>query len=130
VFFKNSATIQNIVNTLLFAVQRRNIRITLIAFLILGIVLIAIFLRTSQKLKCPNCNVILVSVDTLGSNHLPCYGYYRNTAPNLCKFANDNVLFFHSYSNASWTLPSHFSMFTALYPKHHGVNEDNDVLGS
>ncbi len=76
----------------------------------------------SAKLPlCNHCNVILISLDTLGSNHLPCYGYDRNTAQNLCDFAQKNVLFTKSYSNAPWTLPSHFSIFTSLYPKHHGV---------
>lgn len=74
---------------------------------------------SSLNAICKNCNVILVSVDTLGSNHLPCYGYERNTSPNLCKFAKNNIIFTNSFSNASWTLPSHFSIFTSLYPKHH-----------
>jgi len=73
---------------------------------------------------CSRCNVILISLDTLGSNHLPCYGYNRNTAQNLCRFANDNILFTNSFSNASWTLPSHFSIFTSLYPNHHNMLGD------
>lgn len=76
---------------------------------------------------CKGCNVILVSLDTLGSNHLPCYGYEKNTAPGLCKFAKDNILFTQSYSNAPWTLPSHFSIFTSLYPKHHGLENYSPI---
>lgn len=83
-----------------------------------------------DKPLCEKCNVILVSLDTLGSNHLPCYGYERNTAPNLCKFAKENIMFSNSYSNAPWTLPSHFSIFTSLYPKHHGVLNTGDKLNS
>lgn len=71
--------------------------------------------------KCVDCNVILISIDTLSSNHLPCYGYDRDTAPYLCRFAEQNILFKRSYSNASWTLPSHISIFTSLYPQNHGV---------
>lgn len=93
------------------------------------LVLIALFLyKKLNKPQCLNCNVILVSLDTLGSNHLPCYGYFRNTSPNLCQFAGENILFKNSYSNAPWTLPSHFSIFTSLYPKHHAMFLDNDVL--
>ncbi len=77
---------------------------------------------------CKDCNIILISLDTLGANHLPCYGYDRNTAPNLCKFASENVIFSNSYSNGGWTLPSYFSIFTSLYPKHHGVEKQGDVL--
>ena len=68
---------------------------------------------------CEDCNIIMISLDTLGAKHLPCYGYFRDTAPNLCKFAKDNILFQNAYSNASWTLPSHVSMFTSLYPGYH-----------
>ncbi len=79
---------------------------------------------------CKDCNVILISLDTLGANHLPCYGYDRNTAPNLCKFASENILFRNAYSNAGWTLPSHFSIFTSLYPKHHNMETYSDTLSN
>lgn len=80
---------------------------------------------------CKDCNVILISLDTLSANHLPCYGYERNTAPNLCKFGKDNIMFKNMYSNASWTLPSHVSIFTGLYPSLHNVNNPNkDYLKS
>lgn len=78
-------------------------------------------LTGEAKPVCPKCNVILISLDTLGSNHLPCYGYNRNTAPFLCRFAKENIFFINSYSNASQTLPSHFSIFTSLYPSHHNM---------
>ncbi len=70
---------------------------------------------------CKDCNVILISLDTLSANHLPCYGYERNTAPNLCKFGQDNIMFTNMYANASWTLPSHVSIFTGLYPIQHKI---------
>ncbi len=70
---------------------------------------------------CKDCNVILISLDTLSANHLPCYGYKRNTAPNLCKFGEDNIMFTNSFSNASSTLPSHVSIFTGTYPNQHKV---------
>lgn len=78
-----------------------------------------------NKPLCPDCNIILVSLDTLSANHLPCYGYNRNTAPNLCAFAKENVLFTNTSSNATFTLPSHVSLFTGLLPSKHGVNITN-----
>jgi len=79
------------------------------------------------KPVCKKCNVILISLDTLGSNHLPCYGYERKTAENLCNFATENIYFSNSFSNAGWTLPSHYSIFTSLYPNHHGVIDYNSI---
>lgn len=77
------------------------------------------------KPTCKDCNIILISVDTLGANHLPCYGYGRNTSPALCKFAQENILAKNMFSNSSFTLPSHVSIFTGLYPMKHRVNIPN-----
>ncbi len=70
---------------------------------------------------CKDCSIILVSLDTLGATHLPCYGYTRVTAPQLCRFSNQGIKFENAYSNATWTLPSHVSIFTGLYPSAHGI---------
>lgn len=77
------------------------------------------------KPLCKNCNVILISLDTLNANHLPCYGYKRDTAPNLCRFARENIMAKNMFSNSNYTLPSHVSIFTGLYPNQHKVNAPN-----
>ena len=50
------------------------------------------------------------------------YGYDRDTTPNLEALAKQGVLFTNTHANATWTLPSHVSLFTGLYPFVHGVN--------
>lgn len=80
--------------------------------------------RVFQKdILCKNCNVILVSLDTLSAENLACYGYERNTAPNLCRFADTKVNFSHAYANSTYTLPTHTTMFTGLYPSTHTIQE-------
>lgn len=82
-----------------------------------------------KKPICRDCNIVFISLDTLSANHLPCYGYKRDTAPYLCSFAASNHLFTNMYANSNTTLPSHVSMFTGLYPSNHKVNLANvDVL--
>ena len=81
-----------------------------------------------QNPLCKDCNIVWISLDTLSAKHLPCYGYPRNTAPNLCKFAQENIRFANAYSNSFWTLPSSVSEFTGLYPETHKVITYNDVL--
>lgn len=66
-------------------------------------------------------NVILISIDTLRADHLSCYGYSRSTSPNIERLAEDGVIFLNARSQAPWTLPSHASMFTSLYPTSHGA---------
>ena len=66
-------------------------------------------------------NVILISLDTLRADHLKCYGYKRNTSPNIDKLAKDSVVFFNTFSHAPYTLSSHMSMMTSLLPMNHKV---------
>ncbi len=67
--------------------------------------------------------MLIVTIDSCAARNMPCYGYDRNTTPNFCKFASDNIFFSRSYANAPWTLPSHVSLFTGLFPSNHGVNQ-------
>ena len=66
--------------------------------------------------------VIIISIDTLRADRLGAYGNDRPTSPNLDRFASeDAVLFSNAYSQSNWTIPSHMSLFTGLYPDTHGV---------
>ena len=69
-------------------------------------------------------NVILIVCDTLRSDHLSCYGYERQTSPNIDAFAAESVRYARSYSSASWTLPGHATIFTGLLPHEHGAYSD------
>lgn len=75
----------------------------------------------TKKALCPECNILLVNLDTLRAPELPCYGYHRDTAPNLCRYAMSNQLFTNFYTQTSFTLDSHMSIFTGLYPSSHQV---------
>lgn len=72
-----------------------------------------------------SANVILISVDTLRADHLGCYGYLRETSPNIDSLANESVLFSNVYASSPWTLPSHVSMLTSLNGVHHQVYHEN-----
>lgn len=66
-------------------------------------------------------NIILISLDTLRADHLGCYGYSRATSPAIDAFAAQAVRFEQVISESCWTLPSHMTLFTGLYPTTHGV---------
>jgi arylsulfatase A-like enzyme len=61
---------------------------------------------------CPGCNVLLITVDTLRADHLPCQGYPKDTAPEICGFGERNLLFANAISGAPSTVPALISMFT------------------
>jgi arylsulfatase A-like enzyme len=65
-------------------------------------------------------NVLLISFDTLRPDHMGCYGYSRDTTPNIDKFAEKGLLFTQAISSSSWTTPAHYSLFTGLNPSAHG----------
>lgn len=96
-----------------------------IVLLVTALLYVAVW---SRKPACKNCNVILISLDTLSGKHLPCYGYPKNTAPNLCRIAKENSYFSKAYTQSHYTLPSHISMFTGQYPSTHGILEPDTRL--
>jgi arylsulfatase A-like enzyme len=65
--------------------------------------------------------VVVIVIDTLRADHLPAYGYAKDTAPFMSRLAREGVVFEHVYSPSSWTAPATASLFTSLYPFQHGV---------
>lgn len=60
-------------------------------------------------------NVIYVMVDTLRADHLSCYGYNRNTSPNIDDFAKDSMRFSKAIAQAPWTTASISSFMSGRY---------------
>jgi len=73
-------------------------------------------------------DIILLVLDTQRVDRLSCYGYEQATSPNLDAFAADATRFSHAFSPAQWTVPSHTSMFTGLYPSVHGTQQSFSVV--
>jgi len=61
-------------------------------------------------------NVLLIVLDTVRAESLSVYGYGRPTTPGLERLAHEGATFDYAMSTAPWTLKSHGSMFTGLYP--------------
>jgi len=69
-------------------------------------------------------NLLLVVLDTLRADHVGTYGNSKLT-PNLDTFAQSSITYERAISTAPWTLPSHASMLTGLYPEEHRVSWGN-----
>jgi len=67
-----------------------------------------------------NYNVLLVTIDALRSDHMGCYGYEKETSPNIDKLAKEGVIFTQAISQGAETIPSFPSLMTSLYPHQHG----------
>lgn len=57
-------------------------------------------------------NIILISIDTLRADHMGCYGYVKNTTPNIDRLAEKSLLFESAYSQAPDTIPALRSIMT------------------
>jgi hypothetical protein len=76
----------------------------------------------------PTRGYILISIDALRADHLGLYGYPEPTSPFLDELARRAIVFDHAFAQIPSTLPSHMSMFTALYPAEHGVFPPSAIL--
>jgi len=70
------------------------------------------------------CNVIVITIDTLRADHLGCYGNTKIKTPYLDGIAKEGVRFARAYTPVPVTLPSHTSIFTGLYPVYHKVRNN------
>jgi choline-sulfatase len=77
--------------------------------------------RSAAQDSRTNFNLILIALTNTRADHLGCYGYARNTSPNLDKLARNSVVFKNAFTHASWTLPASVSLFTSTYPFTHGL---------
>jgi len=68
--------------------------------------------------------VVLISIDTLRSDHLPAYGYKGVETPNIDRLRKDSILFERAYSHVPLTLPSHTSILTGMLPADSGVRDN------
>ncbi len=71
-------------------------------------------------------SVLLVTIDSLRTDHIGCYGYTKPTSPWLDQIAAEGVLFQNAFTQGGWTSPAMVSIFTGTYPSVHGVEARGD----
>ena len=87
--------------------------------------LLAWFAIIEKRSSCSDPeNVLLITVDTLRSDHLGCYGYKGIKTPNIDGLAERGTMFKNAISQVPLTLPSHCSLFTSTYPQFNNVRDN------
>ena len=61
-------------------------------------------------------NILLVTIDTLRADHLGCYGYTRDTSPNLDRLAEESTVFVNGWAHAPSTRFSMPAIATGRWP--------------
>lgn len=104
--------------------MHRALRILFSFVAIGGFAVAAVVYHTEERSAplCPGCNVILISLDTLGVKHTTLGDPTLPTTPFLARLASERgIVFSNAYSQAPWSLPSHVSMLTGEYPWSYGI---------
>ena len=65
--------------------------------------------------------ILYLDLDTLRPDHLGCYGYCRNTSPNLDRIAAEGVVFDRYYTSDAPCLPSRSALMTGTFGIHNGA---------
>jgi len=65
--------------------------------------------------------LLYIDIDTLRADHLGCYGYHRNTSPNIDRIAASGVRFDNCFNSDAPCLPSRAGMFMGRHGIHTGI---------
>lgn len=65
--------------------------------------------------------ILFIDIDTLRPDHLGCYGYHRDTSPNIDAIAAEGVRFDNYFCADAPCLPSRASLMSGQFGIHHGT---------
>jgi len=65
--------------------------------------------------------ILYIDIDTLRPDHLGCYGYHRNTSPNIDALARESMQFNNVHASDVPCLPSRTALLTGRFGIHNGV---------
>jgi len=73
-------------------------------------------------------NIVLLVADAMRSDYVSCYGFPRNTTPNIDRLAREGCRFDQAVSVSSLTPAIFSSLFTGRFPFQHGIKEFSYAL--
>lgn len=65
--------------------------------------------------------VLFLDLDTLRPDHLGCYGYHRNTSPNIDRIAGEGVRLNEYYVTDAPCLPARAALISGMFGIHNGA---------
>ena len=91
-----------------------------------SLVLIALLSAPLFAVDAPKKNppdIYLITIDTLRSDHVHCYGYEKIATPAMDALANSGIRFSQAFTASPITNTSHTTILTGLLPSSHGVTD-------
>ena len=77
--------------------------------------------RAAEKRSERPLSVLVLLADDLSARELPCYGNLDARTPTIDALASGGALFERAYTSVGVCQPSRSSLYTGLYPHHHGA---------
>jgi len=71
-------------------------------------------------------NVLLITIDTLRTDRLSCYGNTSFKTPNIDSLAERGIRYRRAFAHNSLTLPSHTNILLGTTPLFHGVQDNSN----
>ena len=65
--------------------------------------------------------ILYIDIDSCRPDHLGCYGYHRNTSPNIDAIAAEGLRLDNYYTPDAPCLPSRTALYTGMFGIHSGV---------
>ncbi len=93
------------------------------------LLLLFLVVGCSSNTGSPRPNVLLITLESLRTDHVKFQDGTLPTTPVLDALAREGVVYEDAHSVTSWTLASHASLFTGLYPRAHATIGPTDALG-
>jgi arylsulfatase A-like enzyme len=91
---------------------------------------LALVVAATRPAARPAPHILLISVDALRRDALRAFDAGAQPLPALDALAAESTHFTQAYSPASWTLPSHASLLTGVYPHRHGAVHKQATLSA
>lgn len=86
----------------------------------------AAFLRKERLIP---MKTLFIDIDTLRADHMGCYGYSRNTTPNMDQVAKGGVMFTNYYCSDAPCLPSRAALSSGMFGIHNGAVGHGSTAG-
>ena len=78
----------------------------------------------------PKPNIVVILADDMGTNEIGCYGGTNISTPNIDRLAREGVRMTNNYASMSMSVPIRASLYTGLYPTHHGSYQNHKATYS
>lgn len=70
-------------------------------------------------------NILVILADDMARSELGCYGGKNLDTPNIDKIAHEGMMMTNNFASMSMSVPIRASMYTGLYPCHHGSYQNH-----